>query len=616
MPLQSGSGRQHSKHSDHFVESAANEPADQGRALLLEALRISEERYKTLLMSSGEAIFRVDLPTPINMGDQSADACALLKQGVFVECNELFAELFSGDKTTQFIGRRFAEVYTNCEQAMQSFIDSNFSINDFEFSFQNTAGEKVFVNACWTGVVNNGCLIRLWGAIKDITESKRYLELLIYQANHDPLTKLPNRDWFKQQVSEYFESWQHQPMAMLLFDLDKFKEINDTLGHTIGDRVLTHIADRIKHCVHDKGLLARLGGDEFAVFLPDSGSKDQAMALANKVEASIKQIIVIDGMQMALGCSTGIALAPDHGSDTTAMLRCADIAMYEAKLKQNGPEFYSPDCDHHSAQRLSLVASLGQAIRKDQLVLHFQPKINLSDNRVSGFEALVRWQHPEQGLIFPDKFIFAAEMTNLIKPLTRIVIEKSLQQLAVWHKDGFACDVAVNLSARNLMDPGLVPFVSSMLDKYRIPSRYLQIEITESSLMSDPERALEILQELSDMGLEIMIDDFGTGYSSLSYLKRLPVSALKIDRSFVFTMLKDEQDEIIVASTINLAHNLRLAVIAEGVEDQQTIDSLKGMGCDLVQGYHISKPLGVEAINKWLGQTQYCLPSRSSVMKF
>jgi len=224
---------------------------------------------------------------------------------------------------------------------------------------------------------------------------------------------------------------------------------------------------------------------------------------------------------------------------------------------------------------------------------------------LSGFEALVRWQHPEQGLIYPDKFIHAAEMSNLIKPLTRRVIEKSIAQLSEWREQGIICDVAVNLSARNLMDPGLVPFTQAMLEKYQVPPNYVQFEITESSLMMDPDRALKILAELTEMGLEIVVDDFGTGYSSLAYLKRMPVVALKIDRSFIFNMMSDEQDEIIVASTVHLAHNLGLNVVAEGVENQETMNHLKNLGCDLVQGYHISRPMPAENISAWLEEAGY-----------
>jgi len=592
----------------------------EGRQLLLEALRLSEERYNTLLVNSGEAIFRVDLPEPVPVDADFKKQQEHILNGVILECNQPFLQWFGNVPEKTFVGKKFGQALADFTPVVEAFIQRGLRLLRYEYTFyplqnvpvtQTARIEKTLtIEVSCSSVVQEGRLIRFWASAKDITESKRYLEMLSYQANHDYLTKLPNRDYFRRLVSDCLSQKAkrkelHQLQALLLFDLDKFKDINDTLGHTIGDRVLKNIAHRIVGCLVEGDILARLGGDEFAVFMPHCESRDQADAVAKLIESQIKQVIVMDGLQMAVGCSVGIALAPDHGNDAMSLLRCADIAMYESKTRQNGPEFYSEESDNHSTQRLSLVADLGIAVRHDQMVLHYQPKIDLCRKLVTGFEALVRWQHPEQGLIFPDKFIPVAEMTNLIKPLTRRVIEKALEQLSEWRDQGIVCDVAVNLSARNLMDPGLVPFIQASLERYQVPAQCLQVEITESSLMMDPERALKILAELTEMGLEIAIDDFGTGYSSLAYLKRMPVSALKIDRSFVFHMLNNEQDQIIVASTIHLAHNLGLHVVAEGVENPEVLERLREMGCDLAQGYHISRPVPVEKVIPWLEGCPY-----------
>jgi len=575
------------------------------RDVLLEALRLSEERYKTLLTNSGEAIFRVDLPEPILSTDDFSTQCQRVQQGVFLECNRPFLDLFDGKPESAFVGEKVGVVFAYFQPLIDEFLKRHFQLSRYEYSFTTPDGKALTIEISCTGVMTNNSLVRFWGAVKDITESKRYLEMLAYQANYDHLTRLPNRDYFRKMVSDSLARRAQQPQALLLFDLDKFKEINDTLGHTYGDKVLKHIAGRIAACLAEGDILSRLGGDEFAVFMSRCDEGQQADSLAKVIENQIKQVIVIEGLQMAVGCSSGIALVPDHGHDVTSLLRCADIAMYESKTRGDGPEFYNNDIDNHSEQRLSLVADLGLAVRHDQLILHYQPKIDLLSNTVSGFEALVRWQHPELGLIYPDKFIHAAEMSNLIKPLTRRVVEKAIAELSEWREKGMVCDMAVNLSARNLMDPGLVPFIQTMLEKYQLPPSCLQLEITESSLMMDPERALQILTELTDMGLEIVVDDFGTGYSSLAYLKRMPVVALKIDRSFIFNMMSDEQDEIIVASTINLAHNLGLNVVAEGVENLETMSRLKELGCDLVQGYYVSRPMSTENVWKWLDQGTY-----------
>jgi diguanylate cyclase (GGDEF)-like protein/PAS domain S-box-containing protein len=430
--------------------------------------------------------------------------------------------------------------------------------------------------------------------VRDVTDQKRVQAALAHQANHDALTGLPNRVLLNKRLLEAIEHG--QPFALCILDLDGFKEINDTLGHDAGDLLLREIAGRLTRGIRPGDLVARLGGDEFALLL-HSVEGSIATRVAEQLTGLLAHGFEVGGQRLDVRASVGIALQPTHGQDPATLLRRADMAMYVAKRSQMSCVVFAPELDEDSAERLTLLSELREAIETDQLVLYFQPKQDLSRGLVTGAEALVRWQRPDKGLIPPDRFVPLAEQTGLIGPLTDWVLREAVRQAYVWQRRQPDLRVAVNLSMRNLLDPNLADKVARLLEEW--PAQ-LDVEITESALMADPERALATLSALSDVGLRIAIDDFGTGYSSLAYLKRLPVDVLKIDRSFVRDLRANTNDRIIVRSTIDLAHNLGLRVVAEGVEDAVAAEVLREFGCDEIQGFYLSQPVPAREFEHWL----------------
>jgi len=429
---------------------------------------------------------------------------------------------------------------------------------------------------------------------------------LEFMAHHDSLTGLSNRALFHKVFKSKLDSFSLQSAALLLLDLDRFKEINDTLGHHTGDELLQKIGPRLNQFFSDESvLISRLGGDEFTVLIDNISDKQDVLNFAEKLLRCLREPIDVKSMKLEVDASIGIAMFPEDGKDSHALLRSADVAMYEAKNKGGGIQIYNRSIDKHTPERLALIADLNSAIREDQLVLHYQPKVDLSNNKIRGFEALVRWNHKEMGLLYPDKFIPLIEMSDSIHLLTQGVLRLALQQQQKWYSEGISIPVAVNLSARNLIDGRCVNVLTEMLKEFNVVPGMLELEITETALMQDPETAMKLLNEISDLGVNLSIDDFGTGYSSLSYLRKMPIDSLKIDREFVKDMLINHQDSIIVSSTIALAHNLNLKVIAEGVEDVETMDKLRQMGCDIVQGYYISKPKAWSEMEVWLNQEKF-----------
>ena len=408
-------------------------------------------------------------------------------------------------------------------------------------------------------------------------------------ARHDPLTGMPNRAHFRQvlddRLSDGRSAWAQ--VAVLLLDLDRFKEVNDTLGHDAGDHLLRQIGPRIAGALGGDGLVARLGGDEFGVLL-EGTDETAARGRAAAIVAGLEAPFAVDDGLLDVEASIGIALYPEHGATTETLLQRADIAMYRAKSRQHAVELYSPEHDHHNRRQLSLLADLRRALGNDELVVHYQPQVNLMTGRVETVEALVRWQHPRDGLLAPGEFVPLAERTGLIRPLTTHVLAQALCQIAHWRDRGLDLVVSVNLSARNLHDPHLSTQLRDLLTAHGLPARHLQLELTESSIMDDPERAGTVLRALDRLGVRLAIDDFGTGYSSLAYLQRLPVDEIKIDRSFVAGMADRPADRVIVDSTIDLARNLGLTVTAEGVETETVLGLLRAAGCHSVQGYFVS----------------------------
>jgi diguanylate cyclase (GGDEF)-like protein len=423
-------------------------------------------------------------------------------------------------------------------------------------------------------------------------------------ALHDPLTDLPNRSLFHDRAAQAILATRRQPgrVGLMLLDLDRFKEVNDTLGHHNGDLLLKEIGTRLRAGLRASDSIARLGGDEFGVLLPTIADPQAALAVAEKIRRSLREPFTLEGISLDLDASVGIALYPEHGTDVETLLQRADVAMYLAKQDHSGCELYSAGRDEYSPARLALVGELRRAIDQQELVLHYQPKADLGSGRVTSVEALVRWQHPERGLISPDQFIPLAERTGLIRELTHSVIDAALRQLAAWQELGLELSVAVNVSARDLLDLELPAIVARLLEKHQLAAERLELELTESVILADPMRARAVLSRLDAMGVQLAIDDFGSGYSSLAYLKRLPIGEIKIDRSFVMNMENDEDDAVIVRSTIDLGRNLGLRVVAEGVETEATWNKLSQLHCDQAQGYYLSRPVPADALADWLLQ--------------
>jgi diguanylate cyclase (GGDEF)-like protein len=422
-----------------------------------------------------------------------------------------------------------------------------------------------------------------------------------YQALHDALTGLPNRMLFMRHLHEAVDAMgPGQRLAVMIMDLDHFKEINDTLGHHFGDMLLQQIGPRLSGVLRENDLMARLGGDEFGIVLPELPDDGVSIRVAERLIEELEQPLSVEGLALDVSGSIGIAIYPAHSDDVETLLRRADVAMYAAKESGGGFEVYNPALDQHSPQRLTLVSQVRPGIENREFVLYYQPKVRLSDGRTTAVEGLIRWQHPERGLVFPDDFIPLVEHTVLLRPLTYYVIDQALAQWHIWARRGVEVEVAVNLSTRSLMDTQLPEHLHELLQQWDVPPRLLTLELTESFLMADSGRSVGVLNTLADLGVRLSIDDFGTGYSSLSYLKRLPIHEIKIDRSFVMNMLDDPNDAMIVRATVELGKNLGLQVVAEGVEDRATLDQLAEMGCDLAQGYHISRPVPTSEATRWL----------------
>jgi len=418
------------------------------------------------------------------------------------------------------------------------------------------------------------------------------------QANHDALTGLPNRELFRGRAVRALEESKRvqQPLAVMMIDLDHFKEINDTLGHQVGDELICEVSRRLDDAKPVGSTVARLGGDEFALLLPDVPDMSVAEDVATYLLSVLGKSFSAGGVRLVVQASLGISLAPDHGEDVHTLMKRADIALYEAKRERARFCAYRAEEDIHTPQRLAILADLRSAVDNEELFLEFQPKVNLATGIVKGAEALVRWNHPTRGIIRPDDFIPLAENTGLITPITWFVVERSLQQVRMWQDSGLDLDVAVNLSVRHLTDMSLPDRIAVALERWGVAPSKLIIEVTESSVMTDPKRAAGVLQQLRRIGVAVAIDDYGTGHASLTYLKRLDIDELKIDRSFIMQLDQDSSDAIIVASTIELGHNLGLRIVAEGVESASTLEWLRGLGCDIAQGYHISRPTTAEGV--------------------
>jgi diguanylate cyclase (GGDEF)-like protein/PAS domain S-box-containing protein len=460
------------------------------------------------------------------------------------------------------------------------------------------------------------------GVILDVTEQvlvehdrdraeealRRQAEFNRHQALHDSLTGLPNRVLFQDRVRQSILGAQRGggQLAVLVMDLDRFKEINDTLGHASGDRFLVEAARRLQTTLRGVDSIARLGGDEFAVLLHE-GAADTVAGAAERIRRAFEEPFSLDGLPLQIEASIGVAMYPAHAYSVEGLIQRADVAMYVAKTDNTGWALYDPEQDRHEPQRLSLISELRRAIDERELVLHYQPKIELRGGHVAGVEALVRWHHPTRGLVSPDEFIDVAQETSLIKPFTLYVVDEALRQCREWSDQGKPLAVAVNVSTRNLIDIDFPDLVGGLLEKHGVPPELLELEITETAIVADMFRMRTVLERLGAMGLRIAVDDFGTGYTSLGYLRRLPINELKIDRSFVSNLISSGEDEVIVRSTIDLGRNLGLEVVAEGVEDPEVLERLRQLGCDVAQGLLMSRPIPADELAIWLEE----LPARA-----
>ncbi len=442
----------------------------------------------------------------------------------------------------------------------------------------------------------------------------------------DPLTGLPNRNRLHERLYAQLRRPREAapPFAVLVMDVDRFKFINETLGHPVGDLLLTAVAARLQGALRGEtpaapgvtgrqaDLIVRLGGDEFAVLLPEVACSAAAAAVARRLEQAMETPFAVGGHQLRVGASIGIVLYPQHGNSVNDLMRRADVAMYKAKQTRAGHVVYDAGFDVNSLRRLTLERDLGEAVRGGQLVLHYQPKIDLRNGRVCGAEALVRWRHPELGTVPPDEFIPLAEQTGQIRPLTAWVLDRAVQDCASLRKRGHDIGVSVNLSAVNLHDGDLCEEVKQVLARWRFDPAALVLELTESAVMADPERAIQVLGQLRAHGVGLSIDDFGTGHSSLAYVKRLPVTEIKVDRSFVREVTSDAGDAAIIRAVVELARHRVLDVVAEGVEDEQTYARLQALGCGMAQGYFIACPMPAVSYADWLDASEWLLRSRSA----
>jgi len=425
---------------------------------------------------------------------------------------------------------------------------------------------------------------------------------LRHQALHDHLTDLPNRVLLYERMEDAIADVVRGGgiAALLLIDLDRFKEVNDTLGHDHGDRLLEEVAQRLRDTVRRCDTLARLGGDEFAVLVRDVPHRGAVAEVAARLQDAMARPFVLNGFTAVLDASVGIAYCPDHGDDVHQLVQRADVAMYDAKRSRTGIETYAEDRDPYSAERLQLLGELRAAIAAGELVLHYQPKVDVGSDAVLGVEALVRWEHPRRGLLPPSEFVPLAERTGAIGDLTRWVLDTALAQLRAWHDAGVELTMAVNLAAPNIVDEALPGLVGGLLERWGVRGDRLECEISEHTVMADPHRAINVLERLRALGVRLSLDDFGTGHSSLAYLKRLPLDEVKIDRSFVIGMAENSDDAAIVRSTIDLARNLGLEVVAEGVESEAILRDLGALSCDVAQGFFLGRPLPAAELDGWL----------------
>ena len=535
-------------------------------------------------------------------------------QGQVIEANPAMVQLLGFDHADQ-IEREFARhIHPEDREAVLTAVHKLLESGGDSLRQQHRLiradGKEIWVSASLS-VVRDADGHPSFGILmlQDETERKeaeqallRQSELNEHQALHDGLTGLPNRTLFRDRIEQAIAQARRDggQLAVAMIDLDRFKDVNDSLGHHAGDVLLVEVGRRLRGVLRCSDTVARLGGDEFGVLISQPRSTSDVAVVIGKLRAALEETVMVEGLSLPAEGSIGIAMFPAHGRDVDTLLRHADVAMYGAKETKAGYLFYDGSRSESDPTRLTLVSELRRALEQHELVLYYQPKASLASGEVQSVEALLRWKHPERGMVGPDEFIPLAQQTGLIKPLTLYVLDEALGQCRAWQREGLNLAVAVNLSVRNLLDADFPTQVKRLLQKHEVDPALLRLEITESTMLSDPVRTKRVLDKLAAMGIALSIDDFGTGYSSLPYLSKLPVNEIKIDRSFVMNMADSENDAVIVRSTIDLGRNLGLQVVAEGVETEQAWEELNELGCTLAQGYYLTRPVPAAELTEWL----------------
>jgi diguanylate cyclase (GGDEF)-like protein/PAS domain S-box-containing protein len=585
------------RHGRRMVEGFIEDITDRHRAV--EALANAERRFRSIFENTVEGIYQTTV------------------DGRYISANPALARIYGYESPEELMGSLAASgrsLYVEASRRadFERLMREVGSVTQFESEAHRRDGSVIWISENARVVRSaDGRALYYEGTVEDITERKRYQAELEFQATHDALTGLPNRGLLEDRLRQAV-SYAHRNgslVAVAFIDLDRFKVINDSLGHGCGDELLTRVSRRIRGALREIDTVARQGGDEFVVVLADQPTVESVVAVVERIIAEVAQPVTIDGRELYVTCSVGIALYPNDGDDATTLLRNADAAMFSAKERgRNSFQFYAPNMNALALERLALEGSLRRATEREEFEVHYQPRVDIRSRKIVGMEALVRWRDAELGFVPPAKFIPVAEEANLINQIGEQVLRAACRQARYWVDLGFdELSVSVNLSARQFRQGHLVETIRSALAETGLEASRLELELTESTIMGHGQEFVAMLAELKSLGVRVAIDDFGTGYSNLSYLSRFPIDSLKIDRSFVSEVATDQQHALLAKAVISLGHSLRLKVVAEGVETAEQLDFLRHHGCDEVQGYFFSKPVPPEEFERmlarWTGAT-------------
>ncbi len=570
------------------------------------ALRRSEGQVRLLLNSTAEAIYGVDLEGRCTFANP-----ACLKMLGYTALSDLLGKNMHLLIHSQYLdGKPYPESQCRISLAFkekkQIYLDGDF--------FWRADGTR-FPVECWSyPIEHEGEIAGAVVTFIDITKRKRAEAEVGQLAYYDSLTGLPNRALLKTRLEAALAAGlaKKHLVALFILDVDRFKEINDTLGDHYGDVILKQVGNRIQEILRPPNTLSRLGGDEFAILLPRLAATEDVDPVLKRILGALDRSFTIEGIPIAVEISIGISLSPDHGTTAEQMMQRADVALYAAKEGAFPYATYSSEKDRYSPRRLALMGGIREAIASDQFFLHYQPIIGLKTGKIRGVEALIRWEHPEFGLVLPKEFIPSAEKTGLIVSITDWVLEKALAQCGDWHRNGLKIDMAINMSIRAFEDQAGLKRLTDLLDRYQIPARSIELEITESAIAADPDRALSVMSLLAENGIRLSIDDFGAGYTSIGALKNRLADRIKIDGSFIDAMEGNPNDEIIVRSIVDLGQNLAYRVVAEGVERKETCDRLSALGCDEAQGFYLCHPLPPKEIDRWIKTSPWGLGPQAS----